>query len=49
MQAANQALENSIHRKLRELADPDYVIEIKAPETAESTTEETSVEPAEKE
>ena len=49
MQAANQALENSIHRKLRELADPDYVIEIKAPETGESTTEETSVEPAEKE
>jgi trigger factor len=49
MQAANQALENSIRRKLRELADPEDVIEIKAPETTESPAEETAGEQAEKE
>ena len=38
MQAANQALENSIRRKLRELADPEEVIEIKSP--VEETTGE---------
>ncbi len=49
MQAANQALENSIRRKLRELADPEEVIEIKAPETTENPVEETAEDQAEKE
>lgn len=49
MQAANQVLENSIRRKLRELADPEDVIEIKAPEAVESPVEETASEQAEKE
>jgi len=49
MQAANQALEKSIRRKLRELADPEDIIEIKTPETAESAVEETPVDQAEKE
>jgi RNA-binding protein YhbY len=49
MQAANQALENSIRRKLRELADPEEVIEIKAPETTESPAEEIAEEVADKE
>jgi FKBP-type peptidyl-prolyl cis-trans isomerase (trigger factor) len=49
MQAANQALENSIRRKLRELADPEEVIEIKTPETTESTAEEIVEADAEKE
>ena len=49
MQAANQALENSIRRKLRELADPEDVIEIKTPETTESPAEETAGGQAEKE
>ena len=49
MQAANQALENSIRRKLRELADPEEVIEIKAPENSESPVEEVVAEEAEKE
>lgn len=49
MQAANQALENSIRKKLRELADPEEVIEIKAPETTESPAEEIVEEDAEKE
>ncbi len=49
MQAANQALENAIRRKLRELADPEDVIEIKTPEAAESPVEETAGEQAEKE
>lgn len=49
MQAANQALENSIRRKLRELADPEYVIEIKAPEAAENPVEEVTDETVEKE
>ncbi len=49
MQAANQALENSIRRKLRELADPEEVIEIKAPETTESSAEEIIEDDAEKE
>jgi len=49
MQAANQALENSVRRKLHELADPEDVIEIKTPEAAESPVEETAGEQAEKE
>ena len=49
MQAANQALENAIRRKLRELADPEDVIEIKTPEAAESPVEETAGDQAEKE
>jgi trigger factor len=49
MQAANQALENSIRRKLRELADPEEVIEIKTPETTESPAEEIAEDDAEKE
>ncbi len=49
MQAANQALENSIRRKLRELADPEDIIEIKAPETTESPVEEIAEDEAEKE
>jgi len=49
MQAANQALENSIRRKLRELADPEEVIEIKAPETTESPAEEIAEDDAAKE
>lgn len=49
MQAANQALENSIRRKIRALADPEEVIEFKAPETAESPVEEAPAEQAEKE
>jgi trigger factor len=49
MQAANQALENSIRRKLRELADPEDIIEIKTPETTESPAEETAGGQAEKE
>ena len=49
MQAANQALENAIRRKLRELADPEDVIEIKTPEAADSPAEETAGDQAEKE
>ena len=49
MQAANQALENSIRRKLRDLADPDDIIEIKAPEGVDSPAEETAGDEAEKE
>ena len=49
MQAANQALENSIRRKLRQLADPEEVIEIKAPEKPESPVEEVAGDEAEKE
>ena len=49
MQAANQALENSIRRKLRELADPEDVIEIKAPEASVSPAEETVDDQADEE
>ena len=49
MQAANQALENSIRRKLRELADPEEVIEIKAPEATDSPAVETIGDQAEEE
>ncbi len=49
MQAANQALENSIRRKLRELADPEEVIEIKAPETEKSPAEDSTQDQVEKE
>ena len=49
MQAANQALEKSVRRKLRELADPEEVIEIKAPETPESLVEEIAEDQDEKE
>jgi len=49
MQAANRALENSIRRKLRELSDPEEVIEIKAPEISESPVEEITEDDAEKE
>ena len=49
MQAANQALENSIRRKLRDLADPEDIIEIKAPEGVDSPAEETAGDQAEKE
>ena len=49
MQAANQALENSIRRKLRQLADPEEVIEIKAPEKPESPVEVVAGDEAEKE
>jgi len=49
MQAANQAIENSIRRKLRELADPEEVIEIKAPETTENPAEEIAEDQTEKE
>lgn len=49
MQAANQAIENSIRRKLRELADPEEVIEIKTPEITEISAEEIANEQTEKE
>jgi len=49
MQAANQAIEKSIRKQLRQLADPEEVIEIKESEATETPVEETDGEESEKE
>ncbi len=49
MQAANRAIENSIRKQLLQLADPEFVIEVKSPEVSETAVEDAEIEPVDKE